>query len=108
MHLHSLWPVSPYHMLKFVKIYNDCSTMLGKFLERTRVKLPDNSRYYEPQDFRLGAVIEANKHRYAILNIARLLLFLLFTNFTPFDFIQYGQFSFDRCIRFYFQVHGTT
>eukprot|EP01147_Barroeca_monosierra_P000750 gene750-4042_t len=38
----------------------------GKFLERTRVKLPDNSRYYEPQDFRLGAVIEANKHRFLL------------------------------------------
>ncbi|EGD80907.1 hypothetical protein PTSG_01492 [Salpingoeca rosetta] len=38
----------------------------GKFLERCQLKVPGTSRAYGVEDFRLGAVIEANKHRFLL------------------------------------------
>ena len=42
----------------------------GKFLERTRVckpgTTPEHPEYYGPQDFYIGSVIEAFRHRFVI------------------------------------------
>lgn len=44
----------------------------GKFLERTRVAKPDSTptcpKFYGPQDFYIGAVIQIFKHRFVIKN----------------------------------------
>lgn len=50
----------------------------GKFLERTRVakpgSTPDSPKFYGPQDFYIGAVIEVYSHRFVVTNADRFVL----------------------------------
>lgn len=38
----------------------------GKFLERKKLRIPSGERYYRPDDFALGRVMEINRHRFLL------------------------------------------
>ena len=40
----------------------------GKFLQQGKYKLPDGSRYFEAQDFYVGARIEVNKFKFVLVD----------------------------------------